>query len=348
MTLQANYQDKYQDNPLVNQQWRLIKRPQGFFKVEDFEFHKVNIPELAEGELLIKVLYLSLDPTQRVWAQTDSYLPAVELGSVMRSLGLGVVVQSNNAKFPEGTLLQGMTGWQSYVHTDGKGFTKVYSLPNIPLAAFLGPLGMTGITAYVGLLDIGKPKEGETVVVSGAAGAVGSIVCQLAKLQGCHVVGIAGSEDKCNCLTEELGIDGAINYKTDNLYKSLKRHCPRGIDVYFENVGGKILDTVLTQINVGARIPLCGYISQYTGGAEGIQNLSVLIAKRAKLEGFLVLDHMNRAKEITKQLAAWVIEGKLSYRLDIVKGLHEAPLAINKLFEGTNDGKLVIEVAEFN
>ncbi|MEZ4630431.1 MAG: NADP-dependent oxidoreductase [Deinococcales bacterium] len=329
----------------LNQQWRLVKRPQGLFQLSDFEFREEPLADLADGQILVKINYLSLDPTQRVWAQSDSYLPAVELGSVMRSLGMGEVIASQNPKFNPGDIVQGMTGWQSHLITDGKGFAKVPRLPGVPLAAFLGPLGMTGMTAYVGLLDIGKPKEGETVVVSGAAGAVGSMVCQIAKLKGCHVVGIAGSDEKCAWL-KSLGVDGAINYKSENLYKSLKRNCPKGIDIYFENVGGKMLDAVLGQINVGARIPLCGYISQYTNPdpSQGIQNLSVLISKRAKIEGFLVLDHMQRATQIVTELATWAMSGKLKYQLDIVKGLKEAPIAVNKLFEGSNEGKLIIEV----
>lgn len=332
----------------MNTQCLLASRPEGIFKQTDFELKEVAIPDLADGQILVRVLYLSIDPTQRMWAQTDTYLPKVEIGEVMRSLGLGVVEASNNERYAVGDIVQGMTGWQSHLVTDGKGFTKLPPMPGIPLTTALGPLGMTGITAYFGLLDIGKPQEGETLVVSGAAGAVGSIVCQIGKIKGLRVVGIAGSDDKCSWLTDELGVDAAINYKTENVYKSLRRHCPDGIDVYFENVGGPMLDTVLSQINIGARIPLCGFISQYaaTEAGPGTQNIAALISKRAKIEGFLVLDYMKRANEAITDIAGWMMSGKLKYRMDVVEGLENAPTAINKLFDGSNTGKLVVQVSE--
>ena len=260
----------------------------GLFKESDFEWREEEVPELENGQILLRVVYLSLDPTQRVWAKADSYLPKVELGAVMRSSGLGVVEASKNPKFAEGDTVSGMTGWQTYTVSDGKGFQKLPREPGMPLDAYMGPLGMTGITAYYGLLDVGKPKEGETLVVSGAAGAVGSVVCQIGKIEGLRVVGIAGSDEKCAWLTDELGADAAINYKSENVYKALRKACPDGVDVHFENVGGPILDAVLGHINIGARIPLCGFISQYTAteAGPGIQNLSILVSKRAKIEGF--------------------------------------------------------------
>lgn len=333
---------------ITNQQLKLASRPEGLFSAANFELSEESIPELQDGELLIRVIYLSLDPTQRVWAQTDSYLPAVKIGAVMRSFGLGVVEASKNKHYQEGDIVGGMTGWQSYFLSDGQGLQKIPRIPGVPLDAYLGPLGMTGLTAYFGLLDIGAPKAGETLVVSGAAGAVGSMVCQIGKIKGLNVIGIAGSDEKCSWLKDDLGADAAINYKTENVYKSLRKAAPQGVDIYFENVGGQLLDTVLSQLNIGARIPLCGYIASYTGLNEvpGIQNLAVLISKRAKIQGFLVLDYYDRAEECMREMASWLAEGKLKYRSDINKGLENTPTIINKLFTGGNTGKLLVQVSE--
>ena len=333
--------------PPTNHQWRLAQRPEGLFKKDDFTWHEEEVAELADGQVLVRVLYLSLDPTQRMWAQTDSYLPAVKIGATMRSSGIGVVEASKNSSFAEGDVVSGMTGWQEYLPSDGKG---LQTLPktDAPLTAYLGPLGMTGITAYFGLLDIGKPAAGETLVVSGAAGAVGSVVCQIGKLKGLRVVGIAGSDEKCAYLTDELGADAAVNYKTENVYKSLRKACPDGIDIYFENVGGTLLDAVLPQLNIRARISLCGYISQYaaTEAGPGIHNLAALISKRAKIEGFLVLDYYDRASEAVQELAGWLQAGKLKYQTTVEEGLENVPTVINKLFTGDKQGKLVVKVSE--
>ncbi len=332
----------------TNQQWRLKERPDGMFKESDFEWREEAVPELEDGQILLRVVYLSLDPTQRVWAKADSYLPKVELGAVMRSNGLGVVEASKNPKFAEGDIVSGLTGWQTYTVSDGKGFQKLPREPGVPLDAYMGPLGMTGITAYYGLSDVGKPKEGETLVVSGAAGAVGSVVCQIGKIKDLRVVGIAGSDEKCAWLTDELGADAAVNYKSENVYKALRNACPDGVDVYFENVGGPILDAVLGHVNIGARIPLCGFISQYTAteAGPGIQNLGILVSKRAKIEGFLVLDYYSRAAEAVQEMAGWMKEGRLKFRSDIHQGLESAPTIINKLFTGDKMGKLLVQVSE--
>lgn len=332
---------------MQNRQLRLAARPEGLFKPSDFELHQEAVPDLQDGQLLVRVIYLSLDPTQRVWAQTDSYLPAVKLGATMRSFGLGVVAASRHPDYQEGDFVSGMTGWQDYLISDGRGLEKLVLLAGTPLDAYLGPLGMTGITAYYGLLDVGKPEAGETLVVSGAAGAVGSVVCQIGKLKGLKVISIAGTDEKLKWLTDSLGIDAGINYKTQNVYRALRKAAPDGVDIYFENVGGPLLDMVLPQLNIGARVPLCGYISAYAAEEPqpGVQTLSVLISKRAKIQGFLVLDYYDRATEAVKELAGWLVEGKLEFKSDIRQGLETAPTAINDLYTGANTGKLLVQVS---
>jgi NADPH-dependent curcumin reductase CurA len=332
----------------VNRQWRLVARPVSNFKDSDFEWREEPVPAIGEGQILVRNLYLSLDPTNRIWAtEADSYLPPVPLGDVMRGGGIGVVEESQNANFPVGTNVSGMIGWQDYLVTDGSGLNALPNMPGVPLTVFLGLFSHIGLTAYFGLLDVGQPKEGETLVVSGAAGATGSLVGQIGKIKGCRVVGIAGSDDKCKWLVDELGYDAAINYKTENVRDSLKKHCPNGIDGYFENVGGEILDAVLAQINNKARIALCGLISQYnaTEPVPGPYNFANLISKRARVEGFIVLDYMSRAQECFSDLGKWLMEGKLKYRVDEVEGLENTVTGINKLFTGGNSGKLVVKIA---
>jgi len=331
----------------MNRQWRLAARPVGMFKDGDFTWTEEPVPALNDGELLVHNQYLSLDPTNRGWANAvDTYLPAVKLGDVMRGGAIGTVEESRNPSFSVGDHVSGLLGWQEYAVTDGAGLSKLPNIPGVPLTAYLGLFGHIGLTAYYGLLDVCKPKTGETLVVSGAAGAVGSLVGQIGKIAGCRVVGIAGTNEKCRWLTEELGFDAAINYKEENVPEALKRECPKGIDVYFENVGGKILDAVLLLINIGARISVCGLISQYnaTGPTPGPYNLAMLIVRRARMQGFLVSDYMNRAQEAMTELGRWLMEGKIKYRVDVVEGLEHTPRAINKLFDGTNQGKLVVKI----
>ncbi len=331
----------------MNRQWRLAARPVGTFKESDFKWAEEPVQALKDGELLVHNQYLSLDPTNRGWAgEVDTYLPAVKLGDVMRGGGIGVVEESRNPNFKAGDHVSGLVGWQEYTVTDGAGLSKLPNNPAIPLTAYLGLFGHIGLTAYYGLLDVGKPKAGETLVVSAAAGAVGSLVGQIGKIVGCRVVGIAGSDEKCRWLTEALGFDVAINYKKVNVLEALKRACPTGIDVYFENVGGEILDAVLALINIGARISMCGLISQYnaTERVPGPYNLAMLIVKRARIEGFLVTDYMDRAQEAMAQLGRWLMEGKIKYRVDVIEGLEQAPRAVNKLFDGSNLGKLVVKI----
>jgi len=333
----------------VNRQWRLASRPVGLVQDSNFNFVESSLPELNDGEFLVRNVYLSLDPTNRGWMNAaDTYLPAIQIGDVIRGGGLGVVEASRNSKFPEGAIAQGLFGWQDYVVSDGRGANLLPHDKNIPLTAHFGLFGHIGMTAYFGLLDVGKPSEGETLVVSAAAGAVGSLVGQIGKIKGLRVVGIAGGPEKCRWLVDDLGFDAAIDYKNESVSDGLKQHCPNGIDVYFENVGGEILDAVLSRINLHARIPLCGLISQYNASkpSPGPANLAQLIIKRARIEGFLVSDYAPRAMEAMMELGKWWMEGKLKYRVDVVEGLEQAPAALNKLFDGSNTGKLIVKVSD--
>ncbi len=331
----------------TNQQWLLAARPEGLVKESDFKRHEAQVASPGEGQVLVRTVYLSLDPTNRVWMNgADSYLPALPLGDVMRGVGIGVVEESRHPGFAAGDLAQGLLGWQQYCLTDGASLTKLPKGLPVPLTAFFGLLGHIGLSAYFGLLDICDPKAGETLVVSTAGGAVGSLVGQIGKIKGCHVVGLTGSDDKCRWIKEDLGFDAAINYKTENVAESLRRHCPKGIDVYFDNVGGSILEAVLNQLKQRARISVCGMISQYNAGipVPGPSNLANLIMYRARMEGFLCTDYMNRAEEAFTAMIGWLLQGKLKYRVDVVQGLENAPGALRKLFDGSNAGKLIVQV----
>ncbi len=332
----------------INRQWRLAARPVGNFKDTDFAWREEAVAELADGQVLIRNIYLSLDPTNRIWAAQDSYLPAVALGDVMRGVAIGVVVASRNDAFPVGTFAQGLLGWQLYYVGDGQGLTPIPKIPGHSLLLYHGVLGAIGLTAYFGLLDIGRPKEGETLVVSAAAGAVGSLVGQIGKIKGCRVVGIAGGPAKCRWITEDLGFDAAIDYKNEDVGAALARHCPAGIDVYFDNVGGNILDAALARMKNFGRIVACGAISQYAAERPptGPANFLLVVSKRLRIEGFIVLDYLPRAQEAIPQLLGWVMEGRLKYRLDVVEGLENAPQAARKLFDGSNLGKLVVKVSD--
>lgn len=335
----------------INRSFRLASRPVGDIKESDFEYREEPIPTPGDGEILVRTIYLSLDPTNRIWmSDMPQYMPPVEIGEVMRGVVTGVVEESKNPNFQQGDLVSGMLGWQDYAIAGNSGFS-LAQLPKplpCPLAAFTGPLGATGYTAYFGLLDVGKPKQGETVVVSAASGAVGSIVGQIAKIKGCRVVGITGSNEKCQWLKEELGFDAAINYKNADLEKALAQACPDGIDVYFDNVGGAILDAVLTQINLHARIPLCGLISTYnaTEAVPGPVNYSQILMKRVCVQGFIILDYAPRFPEAIADIGQWLNQGKIKYDLEIVEGLENAPSAILKLFDGNKKGKLVVKVSD--
>jgi hypothetical protein len=334
-------------NMRINHQWRLAAFPEGAIKPADFEWVEERLRELEDGEVLVRAQYLSLDPTNRIWASgRENYLPAMRLGEVMRGGGIGIVEASRNPRFTPGARVQGVLGWQEYAISDGRGLAVLPDDPAVPPTAYLGLFGHIGLTAYFGLLDLGRPKRGETLVVSAAAGAVGSLVGQIGKIQGCHVVGVAGTEEKCRWITQELGFDAAINYKREDVREALGRTCPKGVDVYFDNVGGDILDAVLERINLHARIVVCGLISQYnaTGRVPGPYNFAQILMKRARVEGFIVMDYYPRAAEGTAALGQWLREGKLKYRVDVVEGLRQAPIAVNKLFDGSNAGKLVVKV----
>jgi NADPH-dependent curcumin reductase CurA len=332
---------------LTNRQFKLIARPVGLPKRTDFEFTTAPVAEPGAGEVLVKVQYISLDPAMRGWMnEGKSYIPPVKLGEVMRAGAAGRVLASKNAAFAEGDYVTGWTGVQEYSLSDGNGLVRVD--PRVaPLPVFLGTLGMPGMTAYFGLLDVGKPQPGDTVVVSGAAGAVGTVVGQIAKIKGCRAIGIAGGADKCRYLTQELGFDGAIDYKSGDVKEGLKQHCPQGVNVYFDNVGGDILDTVLTRIARGARIVICGAISQYnnTAPVKGPSNYLSLLVHRASMTGMVVFDYTGRYALAAREMAGWIAEGKLKTREDIVDGFDGFPETLLRLFKGENLGKLLIRVA---
>jgi NADPH-dependent curcumin reductase CurA len=331
--------------PQENRQYRLAARPVGLPKPTDWTFTKEPARPPEDGEVLIQVEYLSLDPAMRGWMnEGKSYIAPVKIGEVMRAGGVGKVLESK-ANFSAGDYVYGTLGIQSYATVKAKDLTKID--PTLaPLPVYLNVLGMPGMTAYFGLLDIGEPKPGETVVVSGAAGAVGATVGQIAKIKGCRVIGIAGGAAKCAYLVENLGFDTALDYKAGNLKKGLKDACPNGIDIYFDNVGGDILDTCLALIAPRARIIICGAISQYnnTTPIKGPANYLSLLVNRAKMQGMVVFDYADRYGLAAREMAGWMAEGKLKSKEDIVEGLETFPETLLKLFSGENFGKLVLKV----
>jgi NADPH-dependent curcumin reductase CurA len=332
----------------LNHQWRLKSRPIGLIKPQDFEFVSQPILEPEGGQLLIRNVYLSLDPAMRGWLNDrPSYVPPVQIGEIMRGLAVGLVEKSNHPKFAAGDKVQGMFGWQEYLLSSGEGVTK---LPEggLPFSAYLGLFGLAGLTSYAGLLEVGQPKTGETLLVSGAAGSVGSLVGQVGKIKGLRVVGIAGTDEKCKWLRDELAFDAAVNHKDADYKEQLKAACPNGVDIYFENVGGEILETALYLMNTFGRAVLCGMISMYnaTESVPGPSNLALVISKRLKVQGFIATDFASKVKEMAINFTQWYSAGQLKYRVDIVRGLEAAPAAINKLFDGSNQGKLMVEVSD--
>jgi len=329
-----------------NHRFTLAARPVGLPKSTDFAFEEEDLREPGDGELVVKVQYISLDPAMRGWMnEGKSYIRPVALGEVMRAGAIGSVVESKHPRFAVGTHVTGMLGLQEYALSNGEGLTPV-DAKLAPLPVMLSTLGMPGLTAYFGLLDIGKPVAGNTVVVSGAAGAVGSVVGQIAKIHGCRAVGIAGGADKCRYLGE-LGFDAAIDYKAVDVKAALREHCPNGIDVYFDNVGGDILDAALAQLAPRARIIICGAISQYnnTTAVKGPSNYLSLLVNRASMTGMVVFDYAPRFPAALAEMAKWMATGKLRSREDIVHGLPQFPQALLKLFTGENHGKLVLQIA---
>jgi NADPH-dependent curcumin reductase len=333
---------------IVNRQFRLAARPVGLPKRSDWNLTEEPLPEPGEGEFLVKALYISLDPAMRGWMNEGrSYIPPVGIGEVMRAGAIGRVVASKHKDYAIGDCVYSHFGVQEYALSKGQGATKVD--PRLaPLPVYLGALGMPGMTAYFGLFDIGKPEPGQIVVVSGAAGAVGMVVGQLAKIHGCRVVGIAGGADKCRYLVAELGFDAAIDYKGEDVRKALREHCPKGLDVYFDNVGGDILDAALANLARHARIVICGAISQYnnTTAVKGPSNYLSLLVNRASMTGMVVFDYAARYLEAAKAMAGWRAAGKLKSREDVVAGFANFPETLLKLFAGENFGKLVLQVAE--
>lgn len=330
----------------LNQQFRLNARPQGMPKDSDWQYSEEQIPELKDGELLIKVMFISLDPAMRGWMNEGfTYVPGVKIGEVMRAIAAGRVLASKNPRFREGDYVTGLFGVQSYAVSAGKDVTKV-DVKLAPLPYYLSELGMPGLTAYFGLLDVGKPKSQETVVVSGASGAVGAMVGQIAKIKDCRVIGIAGHEKKCKYIVDDLHFDAAIDYKRENVKKSLQNVCPKGIDIYFDNVGGDILDDALSLLALHARVVLCGAISQYNSPKEikGPAHYLSLLFNRASMTGFIVFDYVDRYEQAIKEIAQWIASGKIKARQDIVKGIKTFPHTFLKLFTGDNNGKLILEL----
>jgi len=334
---------------IQNKQCRLAKRPVGMPNAENWNIVTESVPELKEGELLVKTMYISLDPAMRGWMNDGkSYIPPVGIDEVMRAGTAGKVVASKNSNFKEGDFVTGGSGVQEYAVSNGEGLVKV-DTSIAPLQTYLGVLGMPGMTAYFGLMDLGKPQEGETIVISGAAGAVGSVVGQVAKAKGLHVVGIAGGADKCKYVVEEFGFDACVDYKSDDFKQALKEATPKGVDIYFDNVGGDILDLLLTRINRGARIPICGAISQYnnTTPVKGPSNYLSLLVNRARMEGFVVFDYAPRYREAVIDMVGLMKNNQLKAKEHVVdKDIDAFPDTLLMLFKGENLGKLVLKVAE--
>ena len=331
----------------MNHRVLLAQRPEGLVREKDFAHDVQPLPEPADGELLVRTEWLGIDATVRTWlSKAEGYIEPVEIGEVVRSGGVGRVIESRSERIAVGQLVSTLTGWQEYVTvSDDPMLTTALGEDADPLAA-LGVFGAAGLTAYVGLTDVGQTKAGETVVVSAAAGATGSIAVQVAKILGCRVIGIAGSDEKCAWLTDELGLDGAINHRTDDIPARLRELCPKRVDVFFDNTGGPILDAVLGRLADHARVVLCGAISSYNDHHKppGPANYLNLISRRARMEGFISWDHWGRFAEITGVLGGWLEDGRLRYRCHVFEGLGSAPQALNAMFTGENIGKVVVRV----
>jgi len=336
---------------LKNRQWLLAARPQGIIKESDFRWNETSVPPLKDGQVVVRNLAFSFDPTQRGWMSMDTYMPAIPLGQTMKAGTIGQVVDSKRPGFAKGDLVQGLFGWEDYTVNGGEGLMGLQKLPagTDPVLA-LSLLGTTGLTAYFGTLAVGAVKAGDTFVVSGAAGATGSVSGMIAKIKGCRVVGIAGGREKCDWLLKEAGFDAAIDYKSENVGEALTKCCPQGINVYFDNVGGEILDHALARLAHGARVVLCGAISQYNNLGErtpvGPKNYFNLIMQGARMEGFLVFHFLARYPEAIAEMSKWYAEGKLKNEVDLQQGLENAPKTIIRLFTGANFGKQLLKLAD--
>ena len=335
----------------TNRQWILAKRPFGMVGPENFEYQEAPIPTPGDGEVLVRNLYLSFDPTQRGWMEDrESYMPPVQLGEPMRAGSVGQVAESNHPDFAAGDLVQTLGSWQDFLVV--KPAQELPGLTKLPPGAdpelMLSVLGTTGITAYWGLLDLGKPQKGETVLVSGAAGATGSVAGQIARIKGCRVVGIAGGPDKCAWLIDEGLFDGAIDYKSEDVDARIGELCPNRVDVFFDNVGGGILEAALNHINLRARVVLCGGISSYnaTEPVPGPANLMNLVINRARMEGFIIIDYFDRIAQAVNDLMGWIQSGELIYENDVQEGFENIPQTLTRLFTGQNHGKQLLKIAD--
>lgn len=334
----------------VNRQWLLRRRPHGMVSQEDFEYREQPVPEpdLAAGEILVRNLYLGFDPAMRGWMTDEpSYLPPVALGEPMRAVSIAQVVASENPAYPEGSLVQGMYGWQDYALATADDLVPPVLLPEgTPPTMPLSVLGMTSLTAYFGLLDVGEPQAGDTVLVSGAAGATGSVVAQIAKIRGCRVVGIAGGEEKCQWLLDSCGVDAVIDYRSEDVSQRIADLCPTGVNVFFDNVGGDTLEAGIEHMAEFGRIVLCGAISAYNDAEPrpGPRNLILLVIRRIKMQGFIVLDYLDRMDEAMNELLTWVGEGKLAWREDIQEGFANIPATLLRLYDGSNQGKQILKL----
>lgn len=330
---------------MTNRQLLLEQRPTGLPTKDTWKLVETEVPELKDGEFLVRHHYISLDPAMRGWINdTRSYIPPVQIGEVMRAGSIGEVVDSKHEKYSKGDIVTGWGGVQEYAHTTGENWYKV-DTRLAPMPVYIGTLGMPGMTAYFGILEVGKIKEGDVVLVSGAAGAVGSVVGQIAKIKGCTVVGIAGGPEKCKYLKETLGFDAAIDYKNDNMHQALKAACPKGIDVYFDNVGGEILDMALARLRRDARVVICGAISQYNEQeVKGPSNYLSLLVNRATMQGMVVMDYAKDYGRAAQEMGQWMAAGKLHSREDIYEGIDNFHDTFLRLFSGEKMGKLVLKV----
>jgi NADPH-dependent curcumin reductase CurA len=333
----------------MNRQWLLKRRPRADLVADDLQWVTSDIPRPRTGDFLVRNLFLSCDPTQRSWAAGDTYFKAIPIGDVMRSFAVGEIIESRDPRYAPHQLVQGLFGWQDYALSSQAAEFPIMPVPDgVAIETAMSVLGTTGITAYFGLLDIGAAKRGETLVVSSAAGSTGSIVGQIGKIIGCRVIGIAGGSDKCRYVTEELGFDAAIDYKSENLVTRLRELCPRGIDIYFDNVGGRVLDAALANLALHGRIVLCGAISTYnrSAAAVGPANYLKLLVMRGRMQGFVVVDFMPRAQEALDAIGSWVRQGLIRDRVDVRYGLENAPAVLARLFSGQNLGKQLLKIAE--